>query len=137
MKYSTRLIIIACTFFVLTSCSKNENEQKGCDLNRFTGRWTFIVNGDPSTEYKGQIDKFNENTLNVTFQPNTAHDFFLQTEVDCESGKIFKQIPAGNHGTNTREGLISLTRFVYKDSTYINFTGTPEIRVKMIEGVKE
>lgn len=136
MKNSTRLII-AGLFLMLVNCTKNENAQKGCDLNRFTGSWIFTVNGDASTEYTGQIDKFDEKTLNVTFQPSTAYDFFFQTAVDCESGKIFKQIPAGNHGTNTKEGSISLTRFVYKDSTYINFTGTPEIRVKIIEGVKK
>ena len=57
--------------------------------------------------------------------------------MDCENGLIFKQIPAGNHGTTTIEGSISLTHFVYQDSTYINYTGQPEIRVKVIEGVKQ
>ena len=110
---------------------------RSLQLTSVHGIWRFILNGDPATEFIGQIDKFDEETLNVTYQLSTEYDYFFQTEVDCENGLIFKQIPAGNHGTTTIEGSISLTHFVYQDSTYINYTGQPEIRVKVIEGVKQ
>ena len=122
---------------LLAGCSKEDMDQQNeCDLHRYTGSWRFILNGDPSTEYIGQIDKFDEETLNITYQPSTAYEYFFQTEVNCENGLIFKQIPAGNHGTTTIEGSITLDSFIYQDSTYINYTGQPQIRIKVIEGVK-
>jgi hypothetical protein len=128
---------IASTLLVLVSCDKDDAEQQNaCDLHDHTGSWSFIVNGDPSTEYVGQIDKYNDVTLNITYQPSTEWGYFFQTEVNCEDGLIFKQTPAGNHGTRTEEGCITATEFIYKDSTYINYTGTPQITVKTIVGTK-
>lgn len=137
MKVFIGTITMVLLILNVASCSKEEVFEKSvCDLHQYTGSWKFIVNGNSSTEYIGQIDKFNDGTLNITYQPNTEYNYFLQTEVNCEDGKIFRQIPAGNHGTNTIEGEITLTDFVYQDSTYINYTGDPQITVKTIEGTK-
>ena len=137
MKTIIKGFAIIAAFFILASCTKEDMKQQcTCDLNEYTGSWRFIVDGDPSTEYVGQIDKFNYGTLNITYQPSTAYDYFFQMEVNCEDGMTFKQMPAGNHGTTTIEGVISLTDFVYKDSTYINYTGQPQITVKTIVGTK-
>lgn len=133
------LTLILLAFF--SSCNKEgtspqENQQNACDLHQYTGNWKFIVNGDSSSEYIGQIDKFNDSTLNITYQPDTEYNYFFQTEVNCEDGSIYELLPAGNHGTRTIEGSISLTDFVYYDSTYINYTGQPQITVRTITGTK-
>jgi len=140
MKNIAKGFMIVCTLLIVVSCNKEvmmqSNQPEVCDLHEYTGSWNFIVNGDVSTEYVGQIDKFSDSILNIAYQPSTAFDYFFQTEVNCEDGVIFEQLPAGNHGTRTIEGSISLTDFFYQDSTYINFTGEPSITVRRIEGIK-
>lgn len=139
MKMIVNGLAIALLLFFAASCDKEEvgtGQEGPCDLHDFTGSWSFVVNGDPSTEYIGQIDKFNDGTLNITYQPSTEWNYFLQVDVNCEDGLIFKQSPAGNHGTKTEEGCITDTEFMYKDSTYINYTGTPQITVKTIVGTR-
>ncbi len=126
------------------SCQKDETDvaasptSTSCDLQQHVGHWEFVLNGDPSTTFIGQIDKYNNNTLNITYQPTTAYDFFLQTEVDCETGLIPTQIlPAGNHGSTTIEGSITDTMFEYKRERRINYTGTEQVTTWHIIGTKQ
>lgn len=139
MRYKMSLLLALSLPLIMGSCDKDEMNQENaesCDLHNFSGSWSFVVDGEPSTEFVGQIDKFNDSTLNVTYQPSTEFEYFLQTVVECETGAIFKQLPAGNHGTTTIEGCITDTQFIYQDSTYINYTGTPDITVKRIVGTR-
>ncbi len=135
MKYLLFSYLLA---LMIAGCSKEQDVEEPtetvCDLHNFTGAWTFTVDGDAATEFIGQIDKFDDEKLNIHYQPDTEWNHFLQTDVNCEDGIISDFLPAGNQGTKTIEGLITPTTFYYKDSTYINFTGTPDITVMIIEG---
>lgn len=144
-----RLYLLSSAFLFLIlslsiSCQKEESEPSAiptsanCDLQQHVGNWKFTLNGDLSTEFIGQIHKFNDSTLNITYQPSTAYHYFLQTEVDCKTGLIpFQNLPAGNHGSTTIEGGVTTTTFEYKRITRINYTGTEQVTTTHIVGVKQ
>jgi len=130
---------------VFIGCTKETDQEEGltpmssaqCDLHDYSGPWTFILNNDPSTEFIGQIDKFDENTINLFYQPNTEYNYFLQVDIDCENELIvYKSLPAGNHGTTIIEGTMTSNHFEYTRTKTINYTGTEQITVTHIEGYR-
>jgi len=148
MKKHTLLgICLAFGFLIITgSCSKDEDlvsspnsnsNSSMCDLSDYTGQWNFILNGDPASAFIGQIDKFNDGTLNLTYQPDTEYYYFLQADVNCEDHIfVYKQLPAGNHGTTTIEGTITTTDLEYTCTKVLDTPYGIQTTVTHITGTK-
>jgi len=142
-RFSLYSIVFVGILLSLTSCNKEDDALSissdassiQCDIHDYTGQWTFVLNNDPTTEFIGHIDKFNDTTINLFYQPDTEYNYFLQVDVNCEDELIvYKSLPAGNHGTTIIEGTITTTHFEYTRTKTINYTGTPQVTVTHIEG---
>ncbi len=141
MKNIVKATTVILALLSIASCKKETATSQGatseiCDLNIYSGDWKFTLNEDPSTEYIGQIHKFDNNTINIHYQPSTEYNNFLQTDIDCETGASCQNLPAGNHGTTTIEMSISLTNFDYTKVTRINYTGQEQVTTTRIQGTK-
>lgn len=143
MKNIFYLSTILLSFSVIISCHKEKVHVDNSDIKKYTGQWNFQINGDPETQFLGQIHKFNDSTLNVHFQPETAgsDNYYKQlTFSSTEEGQFTKLfIPQGNTGGWTKkEGSITLCSFTYvEESRNVHYvTGEESFETKTITGTK-